>query len=85
MDAERVLINPLNQSRSKQQYSFSKAERWVRCRTQIDNYRFYDVPSTKSRIATTIGTSKRDLKITQKAIPAPGQYSYVGDGEFGIK
>ncbi len=25
MDAERVLINPLNQSRSKQQYTFPKA------------------------------------------------------------
>ena len=25
MDAERILINPLNRSSSKQQYSFSKA------------------------------------------------------------
>ena len=34
MDAERVLINPLNHSLSKQQYSFSKAERFERCKTQ---------------------------------------------------
>jgi hypothetical protein len=55
LDAERVLINPLNHSSSKQQYSFSKAQRFERCYTQNDSYHFYDLPSTRSRLATTIG------------------------------
>ena len=41
MDAERILINPLNHSISKQQYSFPKADRWTRCKTQTDSYKFY--------------------------------------------
>ena len=60
LDAERVLINPLNRSPSKQQYSFARAQRFDRCYTQNDAYRFYDLPSTRSRIATSIGKQSRD-------------------------
>lgn len=83
MDAERILINPLNHSTSKQQYSFPKAERWSRCKTHNDNYKFYELPTTKSKIAPTIGTAKRQSLSRQGANPSPNQYSYVVEGEFG--
>jgi hypothetical protein len=63
MDAERILINPLNHSLSKQQYSFPKAQRWTRCKTETDNYKFYPLPTTKSKITTTIGSSQRQEPI----------------------
>lgn len=83
MDAERILINPLNHSKSKQQYSFPKAERWTRCKTHNDNYKFYELPTTKSKVAPTIGTAKRQSLLKQTPNPSPSQYSYVVDGEFG--
>lgn len=83
MDAERILINPLNQSTSKQQYSFPKAERWSRCKTHNDSYKFYELPTTKSKIASSIGTAKRASLSRQVLVPSPNQYTYVVDGEFG--
>lgn len=80
MDAERILINPLNHSTAKQQYSFSRAERWHRCKTQHDNYKFYELPTTKSKIATTIGNSKRNVLHDSEKQPAPNQYQYALDG-----
>lgn len=83
MDAERILINPLNLSRSKQQYSFPRAERWQRSKTQQDNYHFYEVPTTQSKVSATIGTGKRTNLTKNDKMPAPNQYNYTIEGQFG--
>jgi hypothetical protein len=83
MDAEKVLLNPLNQSTSKQQYSFPKADRFLRCKTQNEDYHFYNIPSTRSRQGTTIGKSQRDSHSSLKnPSPPPLFYSYAQEGEF---
>ena len=85
MDAERVLINPLNHSLSKQQYTFSKAQRFERCKTQNEDYHYYDLPSTRLRQATTIGKSERDNYSSKNTLsPSPVMYNYAKDGEFAF-
>jgi hypothetical protein len=79
-----VLINPLNHSTAKQQYSFPKAQRWERVKTQQDHYRFYELPGTKSQIAATIGSGARTAFSKQSLAPPPNHYSYNLEGEFGF-
>lgn len=74
-----MLINPLNRSPSKQQFSFPRASRWPRPSTQNSNHPFYNIPSTKSRIASSIGSSKRTTFNSRADSPAPSAYS-VGRG-----
>jgi hypothetical protein len=84
LDAEQVLINPLNRSTSKQQYSFPKANRFGSSKTEHSEDHFYDIPSTKSRIASSMGREQRSTFDNKNSfLPGPNNYSYRMDGEFG--
>lgn len=77
-----MLAHSQNNSTAKQQFSFPKAQRFS-CKTELSEYTFYPVPSTKTRISAVIGSQKRTL-FGQKTseVPAPDQYSYSLEGEF---
>jgi len=81
LSAEQVLINPLNRSTSKQQYSFPKANRFATSKTDHSDDHFYDMPSTKSRIASSIGKERRTTFDNKNGfLPAPNNYTYRVDG-----
>ena len=71
LSAEQVLINPLNRSTSKQQYSFPKANRFATSKTDHSDDHFYDMPSTKSRIASSIGKERRTTFDNKNGFPLP--------------
>lgn len=53
-----MLVLPLNNSTSKQKYSFSQSPRFKMPRPQ-SSMRFYDIQSTKSKRHTTFGIGER--------------------------
>lgn len=57
LSGEQVVKNSLNNSTSKQQFSFPKALRFIHNKTLQDTREYYDPPSTRSTKAATIGQS----------------------------
>jgi hypothetical protein len=82
MTAEQTAIHPQNNSTAKQQFSFPKAQRF-HCKSELADYTFYALPSTKTKIAARIGSEKRTL-FDQRSneSPAPDRYEYTIDGDF---
>jgi hypothetical protein len=82
MTAEQTVVHPQNNSTAKQQFSFPKAQRF-HCKTELNDYTFYALPSTKTKISAHIGQQKRSLfDQRNNDSPAPGRYDYSIDGEF---
>lgn len=72
--SEDKVKNPLNSSKSKFQYSFSRAERFYDKKSfSVTSIRFYDLPSTKSRRKTTFGYGNRTSFLANNN-PPPNQY-----------
>ncbi len=74
--------NPLNNSTSKQQFSFNKTHRFKdRLKTEGAD-RYYDIPSTRAKVAFSFGKLDRcpDNKFVQgRHSPPPGSYRVEGD------
>jgi hypothetical protein len=80
--------NPLNNSTSKQQFSFNKGSRFgERIKTEGTD-RYYEVPSTRAKVAFSFGKMIRcELNRFAKGSqsPPPGSYEVEGDLEKMIK
>ena len=78
----QISHSPLNTSRSKQLFSFSKAPRFADCQKRLyflinnifscDN--FYDIPSSRMKRATSFGYGNRCLISRNGVSPPPNQY-----------
>jgi hypothetical protein len=80
MTGDQILTHPQNTSTAKQQFSFPKASRF-QCKTELTDYTFYALPSTKTKIGALIGNQKRTLFDPKNAeCPAPDRYAYSIDG-----
>ena len=77
--------NPLNNSTSKQQFSFSKLNRFNnRVRTEgTDTY--YELPDTKDKKTFSFGKEHHKIKINTHVSPPPGSYEVEGDFERIIR
>lgn len=71
---EEVWRHPLNDSPTKQQYSFPKAARFSHRSTGQDV--FYDLPSTLKTLTYSFGRSSR-VKRRKERSPAPGDYDTI--------
>lgn len=64
-DCYKISNSPINTSKTKQLYSFSKDQRFKNnIKAQYYNQRcdkFYELPSTKTKIFTTFGYGHRDI------------------------
>ena len=69
--------NPLNNSKSKAQYSFNKAERFPRAKHHSTaNIQFYNLPSQTSKRNTTFGYGRRSSTISgDLTFPSPTKYN----------
>lgn len=54
MTGEEIATHQQNHSTAKQQFSFPKAQRF-HCKTELSDYTFYALPSTKTKIGALIG------------------------------
>jgi len=74
-DIQTVHNNSLNSSKSKQQYTIPRADRFRNAQSVI-SYKYYDLPSTNECRSTSFGVANRKgLFLTDKSIPPPGQYN----------
>lgn len=81
--AEEVWRHPLNDSPTKQQYSFPKASRFPHKSTGQDL--LYDLPSTLKRLSYSFGQSRRQgLAQDGGKQPAPGDYDPISMRNKGI-
>lgn len=82
LTGEETAAHPQNHSTAKQQFSFPKAQRF-QCKTELSDYTFYALPSTKTKISASIGSQKRTLFDQRNSeSPAPDRYDYTIDGAF---
>jgi hypothetical protein len=82
MTGEETATHSQNHSTAKQQFSFPKAQRF-QCKTELSDYTFYALPSTKTKISAHIGNQKRTLFDQRSSdSPAPDRYEYTIDGGF---
>ncbi|CAD8196678.1 unnamed protein product [Paramecium octaurelia] len=82
MDFTAVNRSPLNTSKTKQMYTFSKAKRWVDPKDNVCPP-IYQLPTTLSKRAAGIGYGKK-MNITQETIsPAPNSYQVQTAREHG--
>ncbi|CAK62782.1 unnamed protein product (macronuclear) [Paramecium tetraurelia] len=82
MDRSSVNRSPLNTSKSKQMYTFSKAKRWVDVKDSVCTP-IYQLPTTLSKRAAGIGYGKK-MNITQdNNTPAPNFYTVQRSQEHG--
>ena len=84
---QQVNAHPANASLSKQLYSFSKAQRFPKAKTEHSEIDYYLPPSTNSHHSVAMPRQKRAFKHTRdsEGVPAPNQYRYNIEGEFGKK
>jgi hypothetical protein len=81
-----VLVNPLNNSKSKFQYSFNRAERFNRNNTEMSDYKYYMLPNTRTTKTTTFGNScRKTFNDNNNHSLSPNLYTYTIDGEFSLK
>jgi hypothetical protein len=81
--AEEVCRHPLNDSPTKQQYTFPKSTRFTHYSTGQDL--LYDLPSTLKPLSYSFGLSKRsELGKDSGKHPAPGDYDPISMRNKGI-
>ncbi|CAD8195647.1 unnamed protein product [Paramecium pentaurelia] len=82
MDKSFANSSPLNTSKSKQMYTFSKAKRWIDVKDNLCPP-IYQLPTTLSKRAAGIGYGKK-INLTHETItPAPNFYSLHKNQEHG--
>lgn len=68
----QICNSPLNNSGSKQLYSFSKAKRFPEMTSSKSEARFYDLPPIKEKRSAGVGYgTKYDFTKQVKNVPAP--------------
>ncbi len=82
---QEILVNPLNNSKSKFQYSFNRAERFNHNKTEMSDYKYYQLPNTRTTKTTTFGNSCRKTIYEKNSSLSPNLYIYAVDGEFSAK
>ena len=70
--------SPLNDSISKQQFSFPKSKRFDEKLPPKQNDTFYNLPSTNSNRAPSLGTSNRNTFNLKSHSPPPTAYDIKG-------
>lgn len=81
--SQSVTNNPLNQSTAKQQFSFSKADRFHDTLKSDANIGYLNLPSTKTSRTTTFGFGNKMLSSLKSESPPPGTYKLPSD--FDVK
>lgn len=56
---EKIIHSPINKSRSKQTYSFSKSQRFDEIKLQGSKTFSYELPEMKNRRSTSLGYGKK--------------------------
>lgn len=76
ISTEQKNKSPINNSKAKAQYSFSKADRFVKkSHSSATDIRFYDLPSQRSKRFTTFGIGGRDNLMRKSNTPDPTRYN----------
>lgn len=71
MSGEEIRNSPLNNSISKQRWTFSRAERFPKIKSGGDSYTIYNLPSMKTTRYTTMGRgNKSDFTKNDKSVTA---------------
>ena len=79
----QICNSPLNRSKAKQLFSFSKANRFPHKATQSLCNSFYPLPSTKDKRAAGIGYGVRiDFSQGKNHNPPPNKYDLKSDFEI---
>ncbi|CDW81826.1 UNKNOWN [Stylonychia lemnae] len=76
---QQINQHPVNNSSSKQLFSFSKADRFSMPKKIMNHKISYDLPSMKSSRAAGIGYGGRDIFKTGVDSPSPTNYNHKSD------
>ena len=80
---ERIINSPINRSKSKHTFSFSKSTRFEEIKSPASKTFVYELPSLKSNRSTTLGFGKKFdfvIKHINKQVPF-----YEIPSDFGAK
>ena len=77
ISGEPICNNPLNHSKSKYMYSFSKAQRFPPItNSSLGEYKFYNLPSMRTNRSTSIGYGSKYDFTKEAKFKSPVFYDY---------